>query len=91
MRHSRRLPNTPYSSSPEYDILRWPVAALVEGDWSYIRRDGERRELLFNLREDAGELHNRANEPAILPTLERMRQALDCFTAGRLTPDRFNP
>jgi arylsulfatase A-like enzyme len=81
----------PYSSSPEYDVLRWPLAALVEGDWSYIRRDGERRELLFNLREDAGELHNRANEPAILPTLERMREALDYLTAGRLTPDRFNP
>ena len=66
----------PYSRSPEFDVLRWPMAALIEGDWSYFRRDGELRELLFNVREDPGEQHNRANDPAMLPTLERMRQAL---------------
>jgi arylsulfatase A-like enzyme len=81
----------PYSTSPAFDPLRWPLAALIEGDWSYFRRDGELRELLFNLREDAGEQHNRASQPAMLPTLERMREALDYLTAGRLTPDRFNP
>jgi arylsulfatase A-like enzyme len=81
----------PYSRSPEYDALRWPLAALIEGDWSYFRRDGEVRELLFNLREDPAELHNRANDPALLPTLERMRHALNGLTAGALTPDRFRP
>ena len=81
----------PYTRSPAFDAVRWPLAALIEGDWSYFRRDGELRELLFNLREDAGELHNRSNDQAMLPTLGRMREALGRLTAGRLTPARFNP
>jgi arylsulfatase A-like enzyme len=82
----------PYADTSEYDpALRWPLAALVDGDWSYFRRDGELRELLFNLRTDAGEQHNLVNDPAVLPTLERMRQELARLTNGRLTPKRFNP
>ncbi len=82
----------PYADKSEYDpALRWPLAALVDGDWSYFRRDGELRELLFNLRTDAGEQHNVTGDPAMLPTLERMRQELARLTKGRLTPDRFNP
>ena len=56
-----------------------------------MQRTGERGELLFTLREDPSELHDRVNEPTMLSTLERMREALDYLTAGRLTPDRFNP
>jgi arylsulfatase A-like enzyme len=81
----------PYSSSPEYSVLRWPVAALVEGDWSYFRREVEVRELLFNLREDPGELHDRVKDPAMQPTLERLRKALARLTDGPLTPARFSP
>ena len=81
----------PYSRSPEYDVLRWPLAALVDGDWSYFRRDGNVRELLFNLHADPGEVHNRADDPAMRPTLERMRHALFRLTNGPLTPGRFNP
>ena len=61
----------PYSRSAEFDDLRWPLAALVHGDWSYFRRDGNVRELLFNLHADPGEVHNRADDPATRPTLER--------------------
>jgi arylsulfatase A-like enzyme len=81
----------PDISPAEFDRLRWPLAALIDGDWSYIRREGERNELLFNLREDAGEQHDRADDPAMQSTLEHMRQALGQLTGGRLTPDRFNP
>jgi arylsulfatase A-like enzyme len=81
----------PYSNPSEYDAVRWPLAALIDGDWSYFRRDGGPHELLFNLREDPGEQHNRANDPAMLPTLERMRKSLTRLTGGVLTPDRFNP
>jgi arylsulfatase A-like enzyme len=82
----------PYVVTSEYDpALRWPLAALIDGDWSYFRRDGELRELLFNLRSDAGEQHDVAGDPALLATLERMRQELARLTNGRLTPDRFNP
>ncbi len=69
----------------------WPLAALNDGDWVYIRREGDVREELFHLREDPQERHNLAREPAMQPTLERMRGALGRLTAGPLTPERFNP
>jgi arylsulfatase A-like enzyme len=70
---------------------RWPLAALTDGDWTYIRREGELREELFRWREDRGESRNLVDEPAMRPTVERMRKALGRLTAGPLTPDRFNP
>jgi hypothetical protein len=70
---------------------RWPLAALTDGDWAYIRREGDAREELFHLREDAQERHNLARDPAMQPTLGRMRTALGRLTAGPLTPQRFNP
>jgi len=70
---------------------RWPMAALTEGDWTYIRREGEVREELFRVRQDAQERHNLASDPAMQSTLERMRGALGRLTAGPLTPERFNP
>jgi len=69
---------------------RWPLAALTEGDWTYIRREGDVREALFHLREDPNELHNLAGDPAMEPMLEQMRQALGRLTGGPLTPQRFN-
>ena len=74
----------------ESNAVRWPLAALIDGDWSYFRRDGEPQELLFNLRDDASELHNRADDPAMAPTVKRLPAALGRLTGGRLTPDRFN-
>jgi arylsulfatase A-like enzyme len=70
---------------------RWPLAALIDGDWTYIRREADRHEELFHLRGDARERHNRAAEPALQPVLERLRAALVRLTAGPLTPQRFNP
>jgi len=70
---------------------RWPIAALTDDDWTYIRREGEVREELFSLRQDAKEQHNLADDPAMQATLKRMREALGRLTAGPLTPLRFNP
>jgi arylsulfatase A-like enzyme len=70
---------------------RWPLAALTEGDWTYIRREGDVREELFHLREDLQERHNRAGDPTLEPVLERMRAVLGRLTAGPLTPQRFPP
>ncbi len=70
---------------------RWPLAALAEGEWSYIRREGDVREELFHVREDAQEQRNRADDPSAQPVLQRMRDALRQLTAGPLTPQRFNP
>jgi len=70
---------------------QWPMAALTEGDWTYIRREGEVGEELYGVREDPQERHNLASDPAMQSTLERMRGALGRLTAGPLTPERFNP
>ncbi len=67
------------------------MAALTEGDWTYIRREGDVQEELFRVRQDAQERHNLASDPAMRSTLERMRAALGRLTAGPLTPERFNP
>jgi arylsulfatase A-like enzyme len=70
---------------------RWPLAALAEGEWSYIRREGNVHEELFRVREDVREQHNLADDPAMQPVLHRMRDALRQLTSGPLTPQRFNP
>ncbi|GAC1473702.1 MAG: hypothetical protein NVSMB9_22800 [Isosphaeraceae bacterium] len=70
---------------------RWPLAALTEGDWTYIRGEEDAHEELFHLGEDAQERHNLAADPAVQPTLKRLRNALSRLTAGPLTPRRFKP
>jgi len=70
---------------------RWPLAALTEDDWTYIRREGDVSEELFSLRADSKEQHNLAGDPALQATLKRMRAALGRLTQGPLTPQRFNP
>ncbi len=83
------VPNDP--SPARLLTPQWPLAALTGGDWSYIRREGDVHEELFLVREDAQEQHNRVDDPASRPVLERIRQALSQLTAGPLTPRRFNP
>jgi arylsulfatase A-like enzyme len=69
---------------------RWPLGAAIEEDWCYIRNEEVHREELFHLRGDAKEERNLAGDPAAVPTLERMRAALDRLTAGPLVPQRFD-
>jgi arylsulfatase A-like enzyme len=69
----------------------WPLAALADQDWSYIRREGDVREELYDLRHDAGQEHNLAPTPAVQATLARMRAAMGQLTNGPLTPERFVP
>jgi arylsulfatase A-like enzyme len=69
----------------------WPLAALTEGGWSYIRREGAVLEELYHLRVDPREQHNVAGSDSSSPRLERMRADLSQLTLGPLTPDRFNP
>jgi arylsulfatase A-like enzyme len=68
----------------------WPLGALNDGDWSYIRREGNVHEELFRVGQDARQQHNLARAPAAQPVLERMRQALVRLTGGPLLPQRFN-
>jgi len=88
---SELVPIDPLNPDPSKLLEpRWPLAALSEGDWTYIRREGDVSEELFHLREDAKEVHNLAGDPAMEPTLMRMRKALGRLTTGPLTPQRFN-
>jgi arylsulfatase A-like enzyme len=68
----------------------WPLGALNEGAWSFIRREGDIREELYDLSEDAREERNLAALPDARTTLERLRQALRERTGGPLLPQRFN-
>jgi arylsulfatase A-like enzyme len=68
----------------------WPLGALNDGDWSYIRGEGNVREELFRVSKDTREQHNLARDPAAQPILERMHQILGRLTGGPLVPQRFN-
>jgi arylsulfatase A-like enzyme len=70
---------------------RWPLGALAEHGWAYIRREGGASEELFHLDVDAKQEHNLAEDPAERNRLEQMRKVLSQLSAGPLTPERFNP
>jgi arylsulfatase A-like enzyme len=85
------VPDDPHNrDSSGLPKKNWPLGALIDGEWSYIRREGDIREELFHLREDASEQHNLASDPAARSTVERKRSALGQFTGGPLSPQRFN-
>ena len=68
-----------------------PLGAIKENDWSYIRREGNVREELFHLSEDAMEQRNLAGDPTARTKLDQMRAALDHLTGGPLLSERFSP
>jgi arylsulfatase A-like enzyme len=89
---SEVVPEDPLNRDHDRPIEpRWPLAALSDGDWTYIRREGNVREELFHMPDDPMESRNRAADPTTRPLLERMRSALERLTNGPLTPQRFNP
>jgi arylsulfatase A-like enzyme len=71
-------------------LKTWPMGALDQGEWSYIRSEGKVREELYHLGRDAEQRRNLARDPAARPVLERMRDALVRLTGGPLDPGRFN-
>jgi arylsulfatase A-like enzyme len=67
-----------------------PMGALSDGEWSYIRTEGNTREELYRLSIDSKQQRNLAREPAAQPVLNRLRGELDSLTQGPLSPERFN-
>ncbi len=67
-----------------------PLRAVLDGDWTYIRRVGSVGEELFHLTEDPQEQRNRAGDPSARTALERMRAAMDRLTAGDLVAEHLN-
>ncbi len=89
---SEVVPTNPLDPDPARLLENRQVwASLAAGDWSYIRREDDVREELYNVREDPKELHNLAADPAMQPRLEQMRTTLHQLTAGPLTRERLNP
>jgi arylsulfatase A-like enzyme len=89
---SEVVPIDPLHPEPlEMAKPHWPLAAVNDHGWSYIRREGDGHEELFHLRDDARELHNLAGSPSALPELKRMHASLYELTAGPLIPQRFRP
>jgi arylsulfatase A-like enzyme len=86
------VPNETLGPGPPDPSRRpWPLAALIEDGWSFIRREGEAHEVLYHLREDPRERNDVAASAGSRPRLDRMREAVSRLTLGPLTPERFNP
>jgi arylsulfatase A-like enzyme len=55
---------------------RGPLISLAEGEFVYIRNEGDGGEELFNQREDPDEVNNLARDKAMLPVLKRFQDHL---------------
>jgi arylsulfatase A-like enzyme len=63
-------------------IHRGAMASLAEGDFVYIRNDGDGSEELFNERDDPNEFDNRARLATAQAIKKRLRMRLDRIRAG---------
>ncbi len=62
---------------------RGALASLAEGDYVYIRNEGDGTEELFNERDDPNESDNRARFPAAQAVKERLRSRLEQMKVGQ--------
>jgi arylsulfatase A-like enzyme len=60
---------------------RGPLVSLAEGDFVYIRNEGDGAEELFNERDDPDELRNQAGIEAVQPVLKRFRERVNQLKA----------
>ena len=78
------VPIDPTNLDPSAPVKpRWPLGAINEGGWTYIRREGDVREELFHVQEDARESHNLVDSAAARAELERMRSRSPGSPPGR--------
>ncbi len=80
----------PYDAKKRVPKEGSPLGAVKGKEWSYVRHEGNGREELFHLSEDANEERNLAADPSARATLEQMRTSLHRLTGGPLLPDRFS-
>jgi arylsulfatase A-like enzyme len=70
---------SPSPLDPNFDrspASRGSMVSLAEGDFVYIRNEGDGTEELFNERDDPLELINRASDDSMRPILQRFRERL---------------
>jgi arylsulfatase A-like enzyme len=73
-------PNPANPSHGRSPAFRGPLIGLAEGEYVYIRNQGDRREQLFHERDDPEELNNLAKFDAMNARLARFRSRLDQLT-----------
>jgi arylsulfatase A-like enzyme len=69
-------PNPADPNQRRSPVYRGPLVSLAEGDFVYIRNDGDGVEELFNQRDDPEERSNLARAEGMLPVLRRFRDHL---------------
>jgi arylsulfatase A-like enzyme len=74
-------PNPSHPNQGRSPAKRGPLISLAEGDFVYIRNEGDGAEELFNERDDPGELRNRAGVEALQPILKRFRERVNQLKA----------
>jgi arylsulfatase A-like enzyme len=67
-------------------VHRGALVSLAEGDYVYIRNEGDSSEELFNVRDDPNEFDNRARSEAAQAVKERLRTHIDRLRAGPRPP-----
>jgi arylsulfatase A-like enzyme len=70
-------PNPTFPSRGRSPAMRGSLVSLSEGDYVYIRNEGDGREQLFHEGSDPDESVNLAKSAAMQPQLVRLRQRLD--------------
>ena len=78
---------SPNPSDPNHGrspVFRGPLVALADGDFVYIRNEGDDTEELFNQREDPDERNNLARVDAMQRILRRFRDRLTRAKSGAL-------
>ena len=89
---SELVPNNP--KNKDYWGLPEPLsprASIKTSEWSYIHREAQGREELYELNQDPNEQRNLAGGQDARETVARMRTTLDKLTEGPLVPSRFPP
>ncbi len=59
-----------------------PLVAVAEGNFVYIRNEGDGGEELFDDRDDPQQLSNRAGQSAMKPVVDRFRNQVVRFRSG---------
>ena len=70
-------PNPTRPNQGRSPASRGPLISLAEGNFVYIRNEGDGSEQLFNERDDPHEIDNRAQFESMRPVLEKFRRRLD--------------
>jgi arylsulfatase A-like enzyme len=75
-------PNPVDANQGRSPVRRGPLVSLANGDFVYIRNEGDGREELFDERDDPRELTNRAHVDVMQPVVQRFRARLEQIKAS---------